>query len=48
MPNKPNIVLVHGFWGGAAHWGKVIVGLILGLFGLMILMLILALVLGGS
>ena len=27
MPNKPNIVLVHGFWGGAAHWGKVIVGL---------------------
>jgi pimeloyl-ACP methyl ester carboxylesterase len=27
VPNKPNIVLVHGFWGGAAHWGKVIVGL---------------------
>lgn len=27
MPNKPNIVLVHGFWGGAAHWSKVIVGL---------------------
>ena len=27
MPNKPTIVLVHGFWGGAAHWGKVIVGL---------------------
>ena len=27
MPIKPNIVLVHGFWGGAAHWGKVIVGL---------------------
>lgn len=24
MPNKPNIVLVHGFWGGAAHWAKVI------------------------
>jgi pimeloyl-ACP methyl ester carboxylesterase len=21
---KPTIVLVHGFWGGAAHWGKVI------------------------
>lgn len=21
---KPAIVLVHGFWGGAAHWGKVI------------------------
>ena len=28
MPNQPNIVLVHGFWGGAAHWGKVIVGLV--------------------
>lgn len=27
MPNTPNIVLVHGFWGGAAHWSKVIVGL---------------------
>lgn len=27
MPNKPAIVLVHGFWGGAAHWGKVIVAL---------------------
>jgi pimeloyl-ACP methyl ester carboxylesterase len=27
MPSKPSIVLVHGFWGGAAHWGKVIVGL---------------------
>ena len=26
MPNEPNIVLVHGFWGGAAHWGKVIAG----------------------
>ena len=24
MPNNPTIVLVHGFWGGAAHWGKVI------------------------
>ena len=21
------VVLVHGFWGGAAHWGKVIVDL---------------------
>jgi pimeloyl-ACP methyl ester carboxylesterase len=24
---QPTIVLVHGFWGGAAHWGKVIVQL---------------------
>ena len=24
MSTKPAIVLVHGFWGGAAHWGKVI------------------------
>ncbi|WP_405979965.1 alpha/beta hydrolase [Streptomyces sp. NBC_00158] len=24
MPEKPAIVLVHGFWGGAAHWSKVI------------------------
>ena len=24
---KPSIVLVHGFWGGAAHWAKVIVEL---------------------
>lgn len=24
---KPTIVLVHGFWGGAAHWAKVIVQL---------------------
>lgn len=24
MSNKPTIILVHGFWGGAAHWGKVI------------------------
>ena len=27
MREKPTIVLVHGFWGGAAHWGKVIVEL---------------------
>jgi len=27
MSDKPTIVLVHGFWGGAAHWGKVIVEL---------------------
>ena len=27
MSEKPNIVLVHGFWGGAAHWAKVIVEL---------------------
>ncbi|AKU15319.1 alpha/beta hydrolase [Luteipulveratus mongoliensis] len=27
MPTKPTIVLVHGFWGGAAHWAKVIVEL---------------------
>ncbi|BCJ07316.1 alpha/beta hydrolase [Pseudomonas sp. AA27] len=25
--SKPTVVLVHGFWGGAAHWGKVIVEL---------------------
>ncbi|GLF92757.1 alpha/beta hydrolase [Streptomyces yaizuensis] len=24
MTDKPAILLVHGFWGGAAHWGKVI------------------------
>lgn len=24
MATKPAIVLVHGFWGGAAHWAKVI------------------------
>lgn len=24
MSDKPSIVLVHGFWGGAAHWAKVI------------------------
>jgi len=27
MANKPNVVFVHGFWGGAAHWAKVILGL---------------------
>jgi pimeloyl-ACP methyl ester carboxylesterase len=27
MAASPTIVLVHGFWGGAAHWGKVIVEL---------------------
>jgi pimeloyl-ACP methyl ester carboxylesterase len=27
MTDKPTIVLVHGFWGGAAHWAKVIVEL---------------------
>ncbi|MER7949580.1 alpha/beta hydrolase [Streptomyces sp. NPDC096079] len=27
MPAKPTIVLVHGFWGGAAHWANVIVEL---------------------
>ncbi|MEX2051116.1 MAG: alpha/beta hydrolase [Steroidobacteraceae bacterium] len=27
MNEKPTIVLVHGFWGGAAHWSKVIVAL---------------------
>ncbi|HEY5853229.1 MAG TPA: alpha/beta hydrolase [Aldersonia sp.] len=27
MANKPTIVLVHGFWGGAAHWANVIVEL---------------------
>lgn len=27
MPVRPTIVLVHGFWGGAAHWAKVIVEL---------------------
>ena len=25
--DRPTIVLVHGFWGGAAHWSKVIVEL---------------------
>src|SRR5450432_1171337 len=24
MTQKPTIILVHGFWGGAAHWAKVI------------------------
>ncbi|MER5697954.1 alpha/beta hydrolase [Streptomyces mirabilis] len=24
MSTKPAIVMVHGFWGGAAHWGKAI------------------------
>ncbi|SEM46899.1 Pimeloyl-ACP methyl ester carboxylesterase [Pseudomonas sp. ok272] len=24
MSDKPTIVLVHGFWGGAAHWNRVI------------------------
>jgi pimeloyl-ACP methyl ester carboxylesterase len=27
MSALPTIVLVHGFWGGAAHWAKVIVAL---------------------
>src|SRR6516165_9236241 len=27
MNDKPSIVFVHGFWGGAAHWAKVIVEL---------------------
>jgi pimeloyl-ACP methyl ester carboxylesterase len=27
MNHKPHIVLVHGFWGGAAHWANVIVEL---------------------
>lgn len=27
MTGKPAIILVHGFWGGAAHWNKVIVEL---------------------
>ncbi|PTU30275.1 alpha/beta hydrolase [Stenotrophobium rhamnosiphilum] len=27
MSEKPTIVLVHGFWGGAAHWSKVIIAL---------------------
>jgi pimeloyl-ACP methyl ester carboxylesterase len=24
---KPAVVLVHGFWGGAAHWARVILAL---------------------
>ncbi|MCY1295714.1 Alpha/beta hydrolase family protein [compost metagenome] len=27
MSNKPAVVLVHGFWGGAAHWRNVIIEL---------------------
>ena len=27
MAEKVAIILVHGFWGGAAHWARVIVGL---------------------
>ena len=27
MSEKPSVVLVHGFWGGAAHWTKVILEL---------------------
>jgi len=27
MSTTPTILLVHGFWGGAAHWGKVILEL---------------------
>jgi pimeloyl-ACP methyl ester carboxylesterase len=27
MATPPTIILVHGFWGGAAHWSKVIVQL---------------------
>ncbi|WP_454739992.1 alpha/beta hydrolase [Cupriavidus necator] len=27
MSNRPTIVLVHGFWGGAAHWRNVILEL---------------------
>ena len=27
MSNKLSVVLVHGFWGGAAHWAKVILEL---------------------
>jgi pimeloyl-ACP methyl ester carboxylesterase len=27
MAGKPTIILVHGFWGGAAHWAKVILRL---------------------
>ena len=28
MANKPKVVLVHGFWGNASHWGKVILPLV--------------------
>lgn len=27
MNKKPTIILIHGFWGGAAHWSKVITDL---------------------
>jgi pimeloyl-ACP methyl ester carboxylesterase len=27
MTGKPTIILVHGFWGGAAHWSKAIITL---------------------
>lgn len=27
MADRPTIILVHGFWGGAAHWSKVIIEL---------------------
>lgn len=27
MPKQTSIILVHGFWGGAAHWSRVILGL---------------------
>lgn len=27
MNNKPTVIFVHGFWGGAAHWSKVITDL---------------------
>lgn len=27
MPKQASIILVHGFWGGAAHWSKVILAL---------------------
>ncbi|SNY76644.1 Predicted esterase of the alpha/beta hydrolase fold [Stenotrophomonas sp. CC120223-11] len=27
MSTTPTILLVHGFWGGAAHWAKVILEL---------------------
>ncbi|MGB3431613.1 alpha/beta hydrolase [Achromobacter sp.] len=28
MSSKPSIILVHGFWGGAAHWTRVILELV--------------------
>ncbi|MGH8430704.1 MAG: alpha/beta hydrolase [Solimonas sp.] len=28
MASKPNVVLVHGFWGNASHWNKVILPLV--------------------